>query len=835
MPTHSKLNTATPDLVQDSAAESQAGMGKVSADRVETPLQVPKASPSSSNVGHAAATTAFRTDPFLSPRVDLDPGQLPNFSSVDTSLWAQSLEESLSTPQKLLSTPATLEDTPCHVPSKMDTDLAKETEERTSLLCGLDLDAPNSGNVTDKKENSVLKDFGQASKRIDDDENPRNSIHLQNMRISQHLRSGSLLSWDEQSKDSRTERPSDNIQSDLHRNDSLPVRRQYHRENSSTGFESCKVPSRWGSVLRPNSTNGVGQDIEERSSVYSSRPQSPPDSIGFMHSLPPIFGNGYQSLSEDDDATIANPEPMQPSEGEETPKATKKVIPETPYSVITENNAQKDRFADGSTSEPPRRRLPKSKSLMRFLDPRSHTKDSLRSHSESNFVDGPDDDADVSRGGQMSRSMMSLRTEQKALERQPDSSNMWEKALKAYHEERSSMFLSPNKGQATRGSPFRERSSSFTRQHPLAETPGTERSESPGAGLFPPPSRRAAAVAHDLNEDPMAEIRKEFHAQTESSAAVGAWGKYPSHSRPERTSSAGLRDDVQTRDFALEAAIKFAIGADVDPVDPSPESAQSKKKKKKVGTISQSQSLSLGRQFIKGYTRMFRSQSTEFRRHGHGHRTSIAAGGALEYPELEILPEVFASRQGSLADLPRTDGAVDAMHDGAQDAHDIKGKKKTDGAPSTTQSDAIRVNSSSTLGVASEAPSSVDRARVWSSYYEDCVAAFPRNSTDTNGKQASSTAAHSEKPSKRHSADVKMAPGHSAAKSNETSASLPTRLRAGHERNLSAISVISEASGLSGSRSVSSVRQSTLDLLQMYRQREIQERERVLSMLDSTA
>jgi hypothetical protein len=85
----------------------------------------------------------------------------------------------------------------------------------------------------------------------------------------------------------------------------------------------------------------------------------------------------------------------------------------------------------------------------------------------------------------------------------------------------------------------------------------------------------------------------------------------------------------------------------------------SKKKRATPSGVSKSSSMTFGKNFFKDYTKLFRSQSAEFRRHGHGHHSSIAIGGLLDYPELEVLPEVWhrgtaeAEEAVEMAESPR--------------------------------------------------------------------------------------------------------------------------------------------------------------------------------------
>lgn len=148
---------------------------------------------------------------------------------------------------------------------------------------------------------------------------------------------------------------------------------------------------------------------------------------------------------------------------------------------------------------------------------------------------------------------------------------------------------------------------------------------------------------------------------------LGPWGRYPSHTREERTGPAGDADDIRTRDFAYESMEVSALEDDSsNEEDEQSQSAikrfttlQSKGRSKSSRSgmqTSKSMTFSRNFSFLKHYIGLFRSQSEEFRKYGHGHRSSIAEGGTLEHPELEILPPVFSPVMFDSAEF-QTDGA----------------------------------------------------------------------------------------------------------------------------------------------------------------------------------
>ena len=117
--------------------------------------------------------------------------------------------------------------------------------------------------------------------------------------------------------------------------------------------------------------------------------------------------------------------------------------------------------------------------------------------------------------------------------------------------------------------------------------------------------------------------------RSSSAYPIESWSRYPSHSRPERSSSpAGIQDQVFARDFADMTPRSSA--------NPSPNSKLDPKKRKK--------SMNFGKHMLSQLSRLYKSQSQDLQRRlaneARGHRSSISEGGRLEYPELEILGRV---------------------------------------------------------------------------------------------------------------------------------------------------------------------------------------------------
>lgn len=173
---------------------------------------------------------------------------------------------------------------------------------------------------------------------------------------------------------------------------------------------------------------------------------------------------------------------------------------------------------------------------------------------------------------------------------------------------------------------FSEAGSSSGRQRLLsvAVDPMEPRADIPR----PPPSaivsRKSIAQVSDAVDEP-----------------IGAWGRYPSHTRLHRACSAGAADQVIAKDFATTDVTILASRAGEEAIQGVKRQASEKRR----GRLSSGASkFGKGRDVLKHYGRFFRTPSVEYLRYGHGHRSSVSAGGKLENPDLELLPPIWASR-----------------------------------------------------------------------------------------------------------------------------------------------------------------------------------------------
>jgi hypothetical protein len=882
----------------------------------------------------------------------LSPMHLPRMTlnDPDAVLWSQSMHESLRLSQfpissyhpiskssrSLLEVNVEIEDPEKKQPS----DESRLSTESSKAAISVPLSSvghlqthsqqPTSPHIsgvvhdsTRKNVPLVRKTSTQEDRDEDDEDNSRHSVHLYNMRISHHLRSGSLLSWDNladapempsPSRPFRDRTPSN--QSNVSQFHHSSQHTRHERQTSSSGFASSRVPSKWGKVLPKDHDHQ-----REMSSIYSSRPQSPSDRLSSSKINLPRDVTHLDSIkpTATDISQRRDSDSCPPTDNEETSRSAanrhditsmktaarvsaKNSLLDSPMPLAHNNtvmNAKKSKFREEFSPSPPRKKS--SSSIIKFLNPK---RNSVHSRSETNLktenlgVDGPFDHLPLSpnRERRFSKSLMCLHVEQDAVGKEKSFANpVWEKALKAHQDERASMFLPNNRDLANQASPFRERSRSVLKPKgslneelspleplhgskrlsvPFLEAPAFSASnpfsrpllekpspEEPAPNFVPIPSERRSALIYkeEDNLDPTHEVQVAFGRQIDDVATVGAWEKYPSYSRPVRSNSAGHTDNVQPRDFALENAVRFAMGNNLhseEEIDPtarpeSPPLINGRRRKKRVGSgrMAKSKSMTFGKQFLKNYSKIFRSQSTEFQRHGHGHRSSIATGGMLEYPELEILPEVW--RRGIIEERSResSDESRDAgsgTGGSGKRVEEGKGKMKAEDSMATLRPENRSADNSSFALDGSSTTGPTDRARVWSVYYEDCVPNFPQASLDRPNWPSTDAEEFGiqdfGRMSTRHSFDLSR---HSTTRHHSMPARLGKHSRYGS--HLSRMSIISHSSarpsfvsigegedgGLDGvdERSMVSVRRSTMDLITMYREQEVMERERVLSLV----
>ncbi|KAI4265864.1 MAG: hypothetical protein L6R38_009126 [Xanthoria sp. 2 TBL-2021] len=145
------------------------------------------------------------------------------------------------------------------------------------------------------------------------------------------------------------------------------------------------------------------------------------------------------------------------------------------------------------------------------------------------------------------------------------------------------------------------------------------RETEPGSGRVSPTQAVPDKKSPVRHSSPIQKVHRRTDAISPSGSvrSVDSWTRYPSHTFVERNGAATERDNIIARDFAGS---------------PTSQPKMSKKK---------SRSMTYGKKVRHKITTFYTTRRSDLRRYNAGHRSSIAFGGRLEYPELEIPPRTF--------------------------------------------------------------------------------------------------------------------------------------------------------------------------------------------------
>ncbi|KAL9058066.1 MAG: hypothetical protein Q9162_001928 [Coniocarpon cinnabarinum] len=153
-------------------------------------------------------------------------------------------------------------------------------------------------------------------------------------------------------------------------------------------------------------------------------------------------------------------------------------------------------------------------------------------------------------------------------------------------------------------------------------------------------SWKPATLAEDKSR--ATSVYSVVHHDTENAGpkpTLGAWGKYPSHTRKERTQPAGQHDGVQVRDFA-DTGRSTPSDEELSPTNSLTSSKKSRRRRRKRAKMTARARLKI---WQKRMNEVFKPWMNEYRKREKGHRSSIAPGGAVAFPELEMIPGSAAS------------------------------------------------------------------------------------------------------------------------------------------------------------------------------------------------
>jgi hypothetical protein len=202
----------------------------------------------------------------------------------------------------------------------------------------------------------------------------------------------------------------------------------------------------------------------------------------------------------------------------------------------------------------------------------------------------------------------------------------WERALRMHRLDVASGYVEPSGFYRGRRSISQARVSIATPRHHLTPviSPGgsgrqsvlSQETRRARPSIFRPAGSGGVISVKSAKSVSSAGTRKQSRVPPTSPVSIprpeGSWAKFPSHLREQRNGPAGFGDKVVARDFA--ESLITAVPASKPPT-----------------TVYKP--LSFKQKFKKDLKDLFIDQS-------YGHRSSIAEGGEVRFPELEILPKL---------------------------------------------------------------------------------------------------------------------------------------------------------------------------------------------------
>lgn len=545
---------------------------------------------------------------------DLIPVRLPSLtSSVTSSQWRLSCEEN----SRVSNHPQLIEDTserkhPTQDSSELDEAAINCATSQTSEII--------TGSTSPPRSHSPFATLAYDNRKMRPSFSST-SIHLQSMRISHHLRSMSTASINNSicgREGGFVNNIHDKVNTDFE-DKQLPRRSRY---TSSTGFESKKLPLTWGKVVKDDSssvysyvtqasgrsTPDFANNVRRRLSVETIRAnmQAPNDSILRFN-----FGEDTEAASRD---------PGQIPEQELKKSGKTEIVTvdggkSTPSLVDTNiKSSRQVSFAASDISIPEKQDLETKNSVIlseapkvRARLPRSSTRIFLRKKGSINYLDGTEE-----RKYSRSKSMYGL-----------------------YSADKDIKYL----GLSKRRPLGNEISTSFSFSSLKNDIKPFDDLDLDKIEDRSPSSDKTQAFRERKSMHQLKSERREPKREnsTQSHQILGSWSNYPSHTRAERTGTAGPRDLVYSKDFAPQPEGGNSISQMTDQGYKKANMTRATTKSR----IAKSKSVTFGKSILKSYARFFKHQSVEFQRHGHGHKSSISVSGVTEHPELEMVASVF--------------------------------------------------------------------------------------------------------------------------------------------------------------------------------------------------
>lgn len=545
----------------------------------------------------------------------------------------------------------------------------------------------------------------------DDDINPGrparvSSVHLYDMHISQRLASRGLLS--NRSSSYQQELPGhQRSMSSCGSSLLFPVKMRHDRQTSSSGLTSLTVPRSWGGIFKDNT-----------SSVYDSKgaslTSSPNSSVIRFPNLSDQIWQSKAFRSRNELPVLDDSAPQVTSASTIPWKSINQKRPRGLTIDTGSLHSSTDSFRAREVAAAESRILPRPRSatlpkVSRFKED-FEGEPSLEAHSEQTHpiqhklqrrhsiasYDGSDEW--YASGKRQGFGYEYVPTGMDT------STVLWERALQQHAEG----GVSSSKLRS--GSVLQDSSAGGLK----SQIQGDKAPEVNTALIPAGPGYRTGGWSFESKPEGSAEVpeidpkhvNRHENLYTSSTTSRSSWGRYPSHTRAERSSSpAGEADNVLARDFAPASEVTLEPGGKTVPKSKRGFSMLGKKK---------SRSMTFGKAVMKTFSRLYKSHSTDFRPSMGNHRTSVHIGGVLEYPELEVLAPL------SPIVLPSQD---DCRSDGVMFAPLTVCKSNG------SQQSIVRRSKYS------EPPPSM---RTWSRAYDDCVI-FPSDADEASMAEASSS------------------------------------------------------------------------------------------------
>ncbi|KZF25774.1 hypothetical protein L228DRAFT_244691 [Xylona heveae TC161] len=297
-----------------------------------------------------------------------------------------------------------------------------------------------------------------------------------------------------------------------------------------------------------------------------------------------------------------------------------------------------------------------------------------------------------------------------------EASLLWERALLAHASRQDSQPGKPKRLGASTDFGNSSKTATLETSNQVKHYPYHRYNEQAGNSQI---SDRNVSKARQYSESKGEQLQPPRYPSEQSSRpdaanSHSAWSRFPSHTKPERSATAGATDRVMGRDFAARPS------CDISGLSPenSEHCTQNQAHKK-------TRSMTFGKNILKNWGKLYKTRSTDLRRSEAGHRSSIAVGGLLEYPELELLPPSLPTTVENVSS--RIQAPSNAIHEESS---------SFDGHASSTDGSLARPEKVAQARLSAEA---------WADMYQRHLPRFPRGSSQSSSTSVSSEASYKQK------------------------------------------------------------------------------------------